>query len=71
MSENTTDQRFKCGGCEYSTTELREGMSHAASTNHDLTRAADDEGTTMTISVAFDDDLVDDDEDDWDEAGQW
>lgn len=60
---------FACTTCEYSTEDLKEGMSHAASTNHELTRAVDDEGTTMTISVAFEDDMDDDGdrgmEDEW------
>lgn len=56
---------FTCTTCDYTTAELKEGMSHAGSTNHELTRAVDDEGTTMTISVAWDEDIVDDDEDDW------
>lgn len=63
---------FKCSSCEYSTPELRDGMSHAAVTSHSLTRAVDDEGTTMTISVALDEEIVEDDEeDDWDAVDQW
>lgn len=64
---------FTCTKCEFTTAELKDGMSHAAETNHDLTRAVDEEGTTMTISVAWDEDIVDDydEDDDWDEEDQW
>lgn len=56
---------FACGGCDYSTAELKDGMNHAATTGHALTRTIDDEGTTMTISL--DVDGPEDDDDDWDE----
>lgn len=73
MSAETTDPTFACGGCDYSTAELKEGMSHAAATGHSLTRTIDDEGTTMTISLALDepddDDLYDED-DDWNAEDQ-
>lgn len=74
MSENTTDPTFTCGGCDYSTAQLKEGMSHAAETAHELTRAIDDEGTTMTISLSLDDEPGDgdfDEDDDWDTEDQW
>lgn len=54
---------FACTTCEYSTADLKEGVGHATSTNHELTRAIDDEGSTMTISVAPDEDLFDEDHD--------
>lgn len=65
-SPSTPTQGITCAGCEYQTNDVREGMAHAADTNHELTRAADEEGTTLTISVVHDEDLVyDDEEDEW------
>lgn len=46
-----TELEFICQGCDYSTKDLREGMGHSAGTGHTLERQADDEGTTMTISL--------------------
>jgi hypothetical protein len=60
---------FACGGCDYSTAELKDGMDHAATTGHALSREANEEGTTMTISVAYDDDY--DEDDDWNAEDQW
>ena len=64
---------FQCSSCEYSTPELRDGMSHAAVTKHSLTRAVDEEGTTMAISVALDEEIFEDgdEEDDWNAGDQW
>ena len=53
---------FVCDGCDYSTAVFKEGVSHATIYGHELTRTIDDEGTTMTISVVYEDE---DDEDDW------
>lgn len=50
---------FVCDGCDYSTAEFKEGTDHAATYGHELTRTIDDEGTTMTISVVYED------EDEW------
>lgn len=60
-----------CGGCDYSTTEPRDGISHAATTGHALSAPANEEGTTMTISVVRDEDIVDDADDDWNAEDQW
>ena len=50
---------FACDDCDYSTTEFQEGVTHATEMGHELTRTLDDEGTTMTISVVYED------EDEW------
>ena len=70
---SATSVEFTCSACDYSTAELNDGMSHAAKTGHELTRAIDDEGTTMTISLALEDDDDDfyDEDDDWNAEDQW
>ncbi|AYN59045.1 hypothetical protein PBI_RYAN_55 [Arthrobacter phage Ryan] len=50
---------FVCADCDYSTPEFKEGVSHATTFGHELVRAVDEEGTTMTISVVYED------EDEW------
>ena len=58
--DHSTESAFVCEGCDYNTTEFDEGVSHAYTYGHELTRTIDDEGTTMTISVVYED------EDEWD-----
>lgn len=50
---------FVCGDCDYSTAEFKEGISHATILGHELASTVDEEGTTMTISVVYED------EDEW------